>query len=244
MGQTHQETTTLELVNDERFVLFFRKKAEKMTAAVYFVTDLLSEREPLKWSLRDRCLGLFANVLSFGSKKSVAILKADVSDILSLLYVARSARVLSEMNGRLLEDVCRELRSLLDEVENKTKLTDSLFDVPRPQRQSFTKDQEQRGDLYETSTSLYDMSFKSSSASAPQQRPSKQTQQKSGSPVHKRKEQIVNVLKVKGTATIGDIKKVIEGVSDKTLQRDVTSLVEEGVLTKEGDRRWTTYSLV
>jgi DeoR/GlpR family transcriptional regulator of sugar metabolism len=60
---------------------------------------------------------------------------------------------------------------------------------------------------------------------------------------HDRREAIVDVLKSKGTIYIKDVSTVIRGVSEKTLQRELQKLVQEGVITKTGSRRWTAYTL-
>jgi hypothetical protein len=36
---------------------------------------------------------------------------------------------------------------------------------------------------------------------------------------------------------------VVRGVSEKTIQRELSLLVLEGTVRKQGERRWTTYSL-
>jgi hypothetical protein len=40
-----------------------------------------------------------------------------------------------------------------------------------------------------------------------------------------------------------DFVKVIPECSEKTIQRELLDLVGKGVLKKEGERRWSTYSL-
>ena len=48
--------------------------------------------------------------------------------------------------------------------------------------------------------------------------------------------------KFRGT-TIKDISKVIKGCSEKTIQRDLMSLIKKGVLKKVGEKRWSKYVL-
>ncbi|HET8574683.1 MAG TPA: hypothetical protein VFM02_00735 [Candidatus Paceibacterota bacterium] len=58
-----------------------------------------------------------------------------------------------------------------------------------------------------------------------------------------RREAIVNFIKKEGDVSVKDVSKVIRGLSEKTLQRELTALVSDGVLKKEGERRWSRYSL-
>jgi DNA-binding transcriptional ArsR family regulator len=61
--------------------------------------------------------------------------------------------------------------------------------------------------------------------------------------VKDRRESILSVIKNKNQASIKDISTLIRGVSEKTIQRELSSLVEEGIVLKKGERRWSTYSL-
>jgi hypothetical protein len=46
----------------EEFLVYLLNHAQKITEAVYRVTDLLSDREPLKWELRERALTVFMEI--------------------------------------------------------------------------------------------------------------------------------------------------------------------------------------
>jgi hypothetical protein len=59
-----------------------------------------------------------------------------------------------------------------------------------------------------------------------------------------RKQQIINVVTSHKNATMQDIQKFITDCSDKTLQREIVSLVGLGVIRKEGDKRWATYHMI
>ncbi|HEY0908307.1 MAG TPA: helix-turn-helix transcriptional regulator [Candidatus Paceibacterota bacterium] len=54
---------------------------------------------------------------------------------------------------------------------------------------------------------------------------------------------ILKILSKKGGLNIKDFTDAIKGVSAKTIQRELLSMVAAGVLKKEGERRWSTYSL-
>lgn len=57
-----------------------------------------------------------------------------------------------------------------------------------------------------------------------------------------RAERIKTVLEAKPQATIKDIAEVITDVSEKTIQRELNSLIEKGQVVREGERRWSRYS--
>ena len=55
---------------------------------------------------------------------------------------------------------------------------------------------------------------------------------------------ILDVVTQKAPVHIKDIATDIPNCSEKTIQRELSSLVTDGVVKKEGSKRWTTYSLV
>jgi predicted HTH transcriptional regulator len=58
-----------------------------------------------------------------------------------------------------------------------------------------------------------------------------------------RAERIKTVLEAKPQASIKDIAEVITDVSEKTIQRELNSLIEKGQVIREGERRWSKYSV-
>lgn len=54
---------------------------------------------------------------------------------------------------------------------------------------------------------------------------------------------IRDLLRTKEQVSIKDISEAIQGVSEKTLQRDLMVLIERGEVVREGERRWSTYRL-
>ncbi|MEN9920663.1 MAG: hypothetical protein RL538_556 [Candidatus Parcubacteria bacterium] len=58
-----------------------------------------------------------------------------------------------------------------------------------------------------------------------------------------RAERIKTVLEAKPQATIRDIAEIITDVSEKTIQRELNSLIDKGQVIREGERRWSKYSV-
>ena len=55
---------------------------------------------------------------------------------------------------------------------------------------------------------------------------------------------ILDVLKDGKKMGIKDIASFVVGVSEKTVQRELAALVLDGLLKKEGEKRWSRYSIV
>ena len=58
-----------------------------------------------------------------------------------------------------------------------------------------------------------------------------------------RTSRIKTVLEAKPEATIKDLADIITDVSTKTIQRDLNSLIESGEVIRQGERRWSRYSI-
>lgn len=52
---------------------------------------------------------------------------------------------------------------------------------------------------------------------------------------------ILAFIRKQGRVSIKDISKVVRGVSEKTIQRELLELVRQGLVRKEGERRWSHY---
>lgn len=59
-----------------------------------------------------------------------------------------------------------------------------------------------------------------------------------------RRNTILRLIKDKREVTIKDISMVVSEISEKTIQRELLTLVSEGVLKKTGEKRWSRYSIL
>ncbi|GIW68573.1 MAG: hypothetical protein KatS3mg100_067 [Candidatus Parcubacteria bacterium] len=58
-----------------------------------------------------------------------------------------------------------------------------------------------------------------------------------------RRDAILTIIGHKGRVSIRDITDEIRGVSAKTIQRELNALIRDGLVLREGERRWSTYRL-
>lgn len=59
-----------------------------------------------------------------------------------------------------------------------------------------------------------------------------------------RSEAILDFVRKSNGVSIKDIARVVRGCSDKTIQRELNTMIERGVIVREGERRWSTYKAV
>lgn len=243
---------SLGFFSAEDYLIYIFKKTEKITAALYLVSGLLKDEEPIKWELRDKGIDLISSSFSAssslpGDKNAIiqSIFTASL-ETLSLLNVAKISNLVSEMNYRLLvreiDNVIALLRDRLAEsAENAGYvLSDSFFKTP---------------DLFSTGFRLGNKMGTPADARSKGHGMSSVANSSSNIGVSdghvvsndrklQRQELIISTLKNQSNLTIKDFSKVIKDCSEKTIQRELIDLVNRGIVKKDGERRWSRYSLV
>lgn len=58
-----------------------------------------------------------------------------------------------------------------------------------------------------------------------------------------RRDRIKTILEAKGEATIKDISEIITDCSEKTIQRELNAMIEDNIVKRQGERRWSKYSI-
>jgi len=58
-----------------------------------------------------------------------------------------------------------------------------------------------------------------------------------------RRTRIQTILEAKGEATIKDISEIITDCSEKTVQRELNAMIEDNIVKRQGERRWSKYSI-
>lgn len=96
------------------------KKSEKLVTALYLVTDLMVDSEPIKHGLRKNAVALLSSMNALSQldvKDRVIELKMSlksVTEIISMLHVAVTTGIVSKMNGELLMEGFRSLQLVLE----------------------------------------------------------------------------------------------------------------------------------
>lgn len=204
---------------------YILKKSEKIVSALYLLSNFLSDKEPLKWQLRESGIKLLSENLSVSA----------VSQILSLLQVAHIGGMISEMNFNILKF---ELEVLIQKIDQEEKdkikgsiLSEQFFNVPAPvsslESGVFSKGHNIVSDR---------LSFKKTS-NVVKNGEQKQAQKSN------RQDSILTLLKQGNQLSIKDFTSAIKDCSEKTVQRELVILVSKGLVRKEGEKRWSRYSL-
>ena len=240
-------------------------KTNKLITALYMVTDIIKEGEPLRKKLRTLGVEIVSDTHlvqqnSIGHNGSILIGKID--EVMSFLEIARAINLISTMNCSILEKEFIELKqSVLQHPQtsqlfnNQTLLSEffkeelptkkTLFQVEHYEPIGHISSNQARARIgvQKGSTLMKVLSDKASSLSAAHSHQNDFLILKK-----KRREDILAVIKANGgNATITDIKNKPQGqlisCGEKTLQRELIGMVKDGVLKRVGEKRWSRYSL-
>lgn len=234
-------------------------KTNKLVTAMYMVTDIMDKSEPIRNKLRT----LGVEILSDIDMENRFLLINKVDSVLSLLDMSLTLNMISGMNKNILTREFLNLKnSLLVPKQNAFSLGDFLTEeyqlIGDETKEIDTKNSNlfykghHKGHIKSTnigiqkgSTLMKAISDKTSSV---------QHSESFDMLKKERRFEIVKIIKnIKDTnpkaggATIKDIKEgkspVLKSCSEKTLQRELISMVKDHVLNKIGEKRWSKYSL-
>jgi hypothetical protein len=213
-------------------------KIEKLTAALHLVTSFLNNTDPIKYKLRDLALVVMASSQSLkytdSKYKTVVLddLKRQIDSLASFITVALTDSSVSQMNLTILQKEYRDLYNYLDRYQVNQESLVGKIEAPRvvPLPTVAT---------VSTSPFLKSNPYNPISNTNDKPQPSLQT-----SVNIERRDLILTYIKAHGWSAINEIAKAVPGVGDKTVQRELAALVNEGILLKKGDRRWSRYNVI
>jgi DNA-binding transcriptional ArsR family regulator len=230
---------------------FVFKKIEKLSSAVYLVTNSWNDKEPLKWSLRDKSLCLLNELLSrvgeypHSHKTALTLLLSRLAEIVSEIELAETAGLVSEMNSAILKSEYNNLQTFLKTNNMSSVLLSKDFfeagDTPAFRVKELPPDLNAPGGTPNSighKGQIKDRGMSFRVKSTPKESSIGKIQ-----PNGERRALILKVIKNKGEISVRDVAIVVKGVSEKTLQRELIAMSDEGILKKNGERRWSRYSM-
>jgi hypothetical protein len=225
------------------------RRLENVASVLFLITNDFDQHNELKMSLRSLSLQAVSQVLSFITihANNIHDVKKVLSTILELsstISIAQWSGSISEMNATALHKELRKVEDTLAElitgVNQKLIIDQNLFAEVDLEARHFELMHPPKMSPVEKSNYL----------KSPQRSPLKtlklqdQTMAEAGkSTKNERRDLIIKMLGERSNLNIKDFTAVIKDYSDKTIQRELLALVEEGVIKKQGERRWSTYSL-
>lgn len=119
----------------------FSLKAEKLASAVYLVSGLLSDNEPIKWNLRTLSTSILSDTTNVtarqeeiykGQISSADKLSVTIFQIISILRVSWMGGLISKMNYEILSEEYKKLNNILlknfgDKENKRSTITPGFF---------------------------------------------------------------------------------------------------------------------
>jgi hypothetical protein len=266
-------------MDTNEYGVLIAKKSEKLVTALYLVTDLITDSEPIKISLRSTAIRLLASMTTLAQpevKDRITEYKISlhaVTEILSLLHVARTTGIVSQMNGTLLTDGFRSLQLVLEKkqpvltenmltIENEVALQANESSLPSLGSSSYdaltplSLSKPPHSEIKDNSTARETQGDKGQSVQVKEtvkvetpiksiSLPARMPSALSSFQQRKvsRRDQILHLF-VKGVdVSIKDIALRIKGCSEKTIQRELNALVYDNLIVRIGEKRWSRYML-
>ncbi|OGI69560.1 hypothetical protein A3A09_00445 [Candidatus Nomurabacteria bacterium RIFCSPLOWO2_01_FULL_42_20] len=213
-------------------------KIEKIVTAIFMVTDYIEKNEPIRTKLRAMCLDMISSAHASNHMATIAI----KNEITAIINVGKTMGLISAMNGDIL---LQEIKKTKDILENSFVINLEKFDLAENNLLLNSPLEEYpKGEVENSSTPSRKRSTPQEGNLTPK-RHSNVVYKTTGKDINNdtRKQAILNIIKVKKSAAINDIRMSVRGVSEKTIQRDLLSLMNDGLIKKEGEKRWSKYSL-
>jgi DNA-binding transcriptional ArsR family regulator len=219
--------------------VYMYKKAERLAKAIHLVAPAFRTSPALRDRMDIIAIGLVDAAINPPVSARHA-LSRELLALSSILSIARTGGLLSSMNADL---IAHEAQQMLQEIASYEEPRLFLDDAP-----SLAELAKELVSERHTAPQRQQLQGQSKAAVARRPTPAPATDkgQRKGHLSDKsggRRDAIRAVLKTKGPSYIKDVSTVIRDVSEKTIQRELQAMVEEGSVTREGERRWTTYSL-
>ncbi|MFA6585866.1 MAG: hypothetical protein WCS86_01770 [Candidatus Paceibacterota bacterium] len=229
-------------------------KINKLITALYMVTDTMEKDEPIRLKLRTLGVEILSDTAS-GQRGNLNGLNEKIVSILSFLSISFDIRMISEMNSNILRKEFEELKLSIQEFTSRNNLwlegfletpqvslSDKEKDFSKGHNPSLYKGQSTRIGVQKGST-LMNALNKVEHGSALRSFSEDRGLIKKG-----RRDSIIKVLGQKPDGmSIRDIAVALQGVNEevgeKTLQRELVSMVKDNVLKKTGEKRWSQYFL-
>jgi hypothetical protein len=195
------------------------QKGHKISAAIYLVTNHLSDTDPLKNALRSDAVLLISESHTISSS---------ATRIHALLDVAVLAGLISEKNASIISlELKHYVITVTTEADSVSELFTPVFDTALPKH--FAKQKPLIGMTY----NVRDQSF-TTHVKNPILNENKS----------KRQETILSYIRDHKAVGIKDIAVLFTDMSEKTVQRELGALVSAGKITKRGEKRWSVYMVV
>lgn len=206
-------------------------KSHRLAAAVFIVSNIIDQGEELRTKIKNLSLELVSmsvklkDINLLDTRKLITNLEKNSLELMSMLDIACVSGLISKMNSSVIKE---EFRLFISELG---KFSEGFEN---------SKEVSVRGVFAESAVLNIESNYEK--INTPKEKVSKNTNG------HKRKDlrknTVLDFIKGHNIVSIKDITANISGCSEKTIQRELLSLIKESKIKKTGERRWSKYSIL
>ena len=227
--------STKRLVQDESYYKYIFKKTERIVSVVFYVANTLEKDKRTEQQLEDiletsrevhNAILRTLETRSHLAEESIRNAAHSLIRLDSKLNVAAASSVIAP---EVLHVITAEIDAVLRGLNKYLVHTTAFDDLDYKVMPSSVTTRENSG-----RKNREEDNRESGSAAKVE----------SGKSEADRRERIKVVLAARGEATIKDITDIITDVSSKTIQRELNSMIEDNLVKRQGERRWSKYSIV
>jgi predicted transcriptional regulator len=215
------------------------RRVERLSMALYLLTNHVPESEPLRNSIRSEIIKLGECILELRDElravESVRLssTRSLIRHIISLIHLLVAAGYISVQNGEVASSALDDLGMFINSSQRSplSEYVSLTHDDFLDQRMSFTG---QKESLKDTSH-ITDTDKEKDKDMSVTKSDSVQLKNRANS--------ILEILRSGGEQGIKDISAHVPEYSEKMIQRVLADLIKNGQVKKSGSKRWSRYSL-
>lgn len=224
-------------------------RSYRLAAAVFAISNVINQNEELRTKIKSLSLDLVSASVNLkdinfsDAKKSILNIEKNSLELMSLLDIASVSGLLSKMNTEILKEEFQlfiiEIGKFAEKFEDNKNVSAknilSLSSVPINNGSNIEKNIKRLGSVQNLEPNKNEMKNLVINGNGN----SNGLKRKSF-----RKNAILDFVKGHNNTNIKDIVPNIKGCSEKTIQRELIELINEGKIKKVGERRWSRYCSV
>ncbi len=257
----HTSMSDTKSVENKGIYAFANKKTEKLVTAMYMVTDCMGAGDALKSKLRILGVELLSDTYKLATlspldiEAHISATLTRVHETLSFIEIAATIGFISDMNASILKrefaTLAGELQSHLSKDSHFTfSLNQSMFETEEVSPLAHTSQIHTDSIGHTFKKTLIGMSVGNSYKTSNSKNILTKKERNPADLEKTKEERIKRIFKIIKDipaghlgASIKDISTSFTDCSEKTIQRELNSLVSKGLLKKTGSKRWSRYSI-
>ncbi|PJE73283.1 MAG: hypothetical protein COV00_00645 [Candidatus Tagabacteria bacterium CG10_big_fil_rev_8_21_14_0_10_40_13] len=212
-----------------QYFAYICDRVQKITGAVYRVTELLSEKEPLRWKIRQGSLEILTDLISLSEKDDLEKnhglekIESQITKLIVFFSLLSGNNSISGFNFEVLKEEYDSIRKSINQ-EKQSEFLGKLFTRNNLGLSvALESPKKNKNDNGQSNGQANEQNVRFAKA---------------------RKDKIFNIVKTKRQINVSDLSADFPECSEKTLQRDLLEMVNKGLLKKEGEKRWRRYTLI